>query len=501
MRDLLQCGNPLSNLENEVRMMKYQIEAQPFGAYDVVVCGGGTAGCFAAIAAAREGAKTLLIERSFTVGGMLTVGEAGITKFSEHCRDVDVYKREVLDELGRSPERVQVVRGLAHEYVKRMIDSGMALGTHGEAGSYVFTDKAEAQWVLMQMLAEADVEVLYDTRVVLVNKNGDSVTGVVVCNKNGFCEIGARVVVDATGDADVAALAGAPFVVGATEEEVAAGFAKKTGEMQSFGTMYRIRNLDFARLFDYLQKNPDRFVTHQFGVMSLENVIESYQRGEMCVFRINLKEHSPDRGGGNVQVYNLPERDEAILLGPCCADAKNANGLDSRKVSIAQYNLQRGTRILTGVLKEHVPGFENVRITYIPDVGVRETRHIVGEYRLSVIDVLSGKDFEDSVACGGHPLDIHPLPKEVENVDLNHWRFHIPYRVMLPLNVENLLVAGRPISASRGASGATRPTAQCMALGEAAGVAAAMAVKENKTPKTIDVQALRARLLENGAIV
>ncbi|MBQ9805101.1 MAG: FAD-dependent oxidoreductase [Clostridia bacterium] len=483
--------------------MKYQIEAKPYGSYDVVVCGGGTAGCFAAIAAAREGAKTLLVERTFTVGGMLTVGEAGITKFSEHCRDVDKYKNEVLDELGRSPEKVQVVRGLSHEYVKRMIDGGTALGTHGEAGSYVFTDKAEAQWVLMQMLKESGVEVLYDTRVVLVNKKEDTVTGVVVCNKEGFCEIGARVVIDATGDADVAALAGVPFYAGATEEEVAAGFAAFAGEMQHFGTMYRVRNVDYARLFDYLKVNPERYHQHEFGVMSYENARENYEAGEMCVFRIRLGEYNSFPGSlGLVQVYNLPEKDEAILLGPGCGTGSDdSNGLDARILSNAQYTLQNGARRLTEILRAWIPGFENVRITYIPDVGVRETRHIAGEYRLTVIDVLSGKDFEDSIACGGHPLDIHPLPKEVENVDLNHWRFHIPYRVMLPLNVENLLVAGRPISAERGASGATRPTAQCMALGEAAGVAAAMAVKEHKTPKTIDVQALRARLVENGAII
>ena len=118
-----------------------------------------------------------------------------------------------------------------------------------------------------------------------------------------------------------------------------------------------------------------------------------------------------------------------------------------------------------------------------------------------MVDVLSGKDFEDSIACGGHPIDVGAIPEEVENTDYNHWRFHIPYRIMLPKNVESLLITGRCVSASRGAWGAIRPTAQCMAMGEAAGVAAAMAVKENKTPKTIDVQALRARLLENGAIV
>lgn len=485
--------------------MRYEIEAKPFGSYDVVVCGGGTAGCFAAIAAARQGVKTLLVERSFTVGGMLTVGEAGITKFTEHCKDVNMYKNEVLDVLATEPKNVQVVGGIAHEYVKRMIDSGTAIGTHGEAGSYVFTDKAEAQWTLIQMLDEAGVEVLYDTRAVLVKKDGINVTGVVVTNKEGFCEIDARVVIDATGDGDVCALAGADFNNGATEQEVKDGFGRYVGETQSFGTMYRVKDVDFERLFDFFDQNPQCFVVHQFGVMSLEDVKKSYKCGQMCVFRIHHLGCCSDNSWDNIQIYNLPEKGGAIILGRACnyADATEHSGLNARAVSRGQNSLQNGARVLTKALKDHIPGFENVQITYVPDVGVRETRHIVGEYMLSVADVMTGRDFPDSIACGGHPLDINPLPPELhpEKFNFNHWRFHIPYRIMLPKDVENLMVTGRCVSASRGASGAIRPTAQCMAMGEAAGVAAAMAVKKNITPKTVDVTELREMLKKNGCIL
>ena len=479
--------------------MKYTIEAKPYGSYDVVICGGGTAGVCAAIASAREGAKTLLIERSFTVGGMLTVGDAGITKFSEHCKDVDKYKSEVLDVLGTEPKRVQVVGGIAHEFVLRMIKDGNALGTHGEAGSYIFTDKAAAQLTLIEMLDEAGVEVLYDTRVCLVNKDGENIKSVVVLNKEGFCEIDAKQFIDTTGDADVAALSGVPCNVGATEEDVAGGCGKRVGEMMNYGSMFRVRNVDFGKLFEFLESHPERYHQHEFGVMSLENAKQSYQNGEMCVFRIRLGEWSPDPKYDLVQIYNLPEKDEAILLGPGCG-LGGSNGLDARNLSRAQHTLQKGIYSLTEHIKSF-PGFENTVVTYIPDVGVRETRHIVGEYTANLIDVLSGKDFEDSVACGGHPIDIHPIPKEIENADLNHWRFHIPYRVMLPTNVSNLLVAGRCVSATRIASGAIRPTAQCMALGEAAGTAAAMAAKGGTSAKSVDVQALRKKLTENGAII
>lgn len=225
--------------------MNFQIEAKEYGKYDVLVCGAGTAGVFAAIAAARQGAKTLLIERSFAVGGMLTIGDGGITKFTEHCKDVDVYKKEVLDVLATEPRKVQVVGGIPLEYVERMIKAGTAMGTSGTAGSYVFTDKCEAQAVLMDMLEEAGVEVLYDTRVCMVQKEGDSITGVVVCNKDGFSSILASRVIDTTGDADVAAWAGVPYNKGANEADVEEGAATKVGQMMHFGTMYRVRNLDF----------------------------------------------------------------------------------------------------------------------------------------------------------------------------------------------------------------------------------------------------------------
>ncbi len=481
--------------------MTYQIEAKPFGDYDVVVCGGGTAGCFAAIAAARQGAKTLLIERGFAVGGMLTVGEAGITKFTEHCKDPQRYKDEVVDTLATDPKAVQVVGGIAHEYVMKLIRNGQAVGSHGEAGSYVFTERAAAQLVLIELLEDAGVEILYDTRVCLAEKDGDKVVAVVVCNKEGFCRIAAKQFVDATGDGDVAALSGVPFNKGATEEEVAAGYARKVGDVLAPGVMFRVRGVDFEKLFAYFEKRPESFYVQEFGVMSFDDVRESYRRGDMCVFRIRLLEYSPTSPNGLMQVYNLPQKDEAILLGPLCSTGElEEDGLDARRLSAAQNFLQKGVYQLMSCVQA-LPGFENAVVTYIPDVGVRETRHIIGEYMLSVTDVLSGKDFDDSIACGGHPLDVKPLPPEVEHIDYNHWRFHIPYRIMLPKNADNLLVTGRCVSASRPASGAIRPTAQCMAMGEAAGVAAAMAAQSGVSAKQVDVAKLRAALIESGAIV
>ncbi len=476
--------------------MNYNIKTKDYGEYDVVVCGGGTAGVCAAIAAAREGANTLLVERSFAVGGMLTIGNGGITKFTEHCKDVDKYKKEVLDILSTDAKSVQVVGGIAEEFVSRMIKNNTAVGTHGNAGSYVFTDRIEAQWTLMQMLEADGVKVLYDTRVCDVIKDGSDITGVIVLNKEGFLKISAGCVIDATGDADVAYFAGAPLHKGASQEDVAEGGAERVGQLQQMGTMYRVRNVDFDKLFGFLKEHSDRFYQHEFGVMSLDNVIQSYKNGEMCVFRVLV---STPHGLSPVQVYNQPQKDEAILLG-MASEIYDSDGCNAQDLSIAQYKIHEGVRTINRWLKE-IPGLDNVIPLFIPDVGVRETRHIEGEYVLTAMDVLSGKDFHDSIGCGGHPVDIHPLPPEIENMDFNHWRFHIPYRIMLPQEIDNLLVAGRCVSATRVAVGAIRPTAQCMVMGEAAGTAAALAVSKRVKCRNIDVCELRSVLLKNGAVL
>ena len=476
--------------------MEYNIVAKAGGKYDVIVCGGGTAGVAAAIAAARAGSKTLLLERTFTVGGMLTLGDAGITKFSEHCRDAQVYKAEVLDVLGTNPRSVQVAGGIPHEYVMRMMRQGGALGTRGDAGSYVFTDRYCAQWTLMDMLQEAGVEVLYDTSVCLARMEGNTIRGVVAHNKEGFVEFLADCVIDATGDADVAALAGVAFHKGVSETDLWEGCGNVLGQMMAFGTMFRVRGVDYSRLYDYLEAHPERFWQHEFGVMTLENARQSHENGEMSVMRVVVD--LPEGKTGLLQVYNMPARDEAVLLGPYCG--YEGDGLDGKSISRGQEALQRGVQKLMSVLKDY-PGFENARVMFVPDVGVRETRHIVGKYVMTGLDVVAGRDFADSIACGGHPVDVHPLPPEVEHMPMNHWRFHIPYRILVPETVENLLVAGRCVSATRMASGSLRTTVQCMATGEATGLAAAMSAAAGISPAAIDVAALQERLKRAGAIL
>lgn len=475
----------------------YSIEALIGEKYDVIVCGGGTAGCTAAIAAARTGARTLMIERSFAPGGMLTIGNAGITKYTVHYTEKEAYRDQVLRQLGEHPEKVQIAGGIAKEYSDRMMASGGALGTDGQAGSYVFTDRYEAQWTMMDMLEEAGVQVLYDSKVCRVSMDGNRITGVLVFNKSGFTEYPAGIVIDATGDADVAAMAGAEYVVGVTEEDMEEGCGTFLGQVLHDGSMFRVRGVDRKRLLNYLKENPERFIVHEFGVMMQDDVEDSEARGDMAVYRLWLD--LPDGRKVPMQVYNAPASDEVVLLP---GNQKILiDGLNAMEISEAQGRLWKIIRDTLDHVKKTVPGFENARMSFLPDIGIRETRRIVGDYRLTGKDLLDGVDFADSIGCGGHPVDIGPLREDILNHHYENWRFHMPYRIMLPKGIENLLVAGRSVSASRMASGSIRPTVQCMILGEAAGTAAALSVRDGVTCRQIDVRKLRKILIENGAVL
>ena len=490
--------------------MKYTIEAKQGKEYDVVVCGAGTAGVIAAIAAGRQGAKVLLVERSFHVGGMLTEGNAGITKFTlTYGRDIEKYRREVTDVLATDPRSVQVAGGIPHEFCMRMIESGGAAGTNGDCGAYVFTERYAAEIMLLDMLKEANVDILYDSKVCVVDMDGDTLKKVVVANKSGFVEYGAKCFIDSTGDADVAALSGVDFSLGANQRDVEeSGGKMKVGDLQSCGTMYRVDGVDFESLFEYFETHPG-FTWQACALMTFDEIKERYAKGEMCCFSVPITNSDPDTRERAprvlVQIYVDPSHKGAILLSEGRgkdSNTYNGDGTDAVSLSEGQTMLTYGARAVTEILRREYPaGFANARVIHVPDIGVRETRHIVGKYTITAMDVMTGGNFEDSIGCSSHHVDGPGMTEELRKLYRDKWMFHIPYRIMLPEKVKNLLVAGRAASATKTASGALRVTVSCMQMGEAAGVAAAMAAKENCSPDEIDVQAMRKILIDGGAIV
>jgi NADPH-dependent 2,4-dienoyl-CoA reductase/sulfur reductase-like enzyme len=247
---------------------------------DVVVAGAGTAGCVAAIAAARNGADVLLVERYGYLGGMMTSGNAGLTKYIVHEKNQADY-REIIEQLSSDPASVQVVGGIPMEITRRLIDSGGGIATNGHAGSYVFTSQADFKYLLLDMMEEAGVRLLLHSLIVDVEMDEESICGIVVESKSGRQIILGRTFIDATGDGDVGALAGAPCVVGVGPGDLAADSGTPLGTTHPMGIMFRMGNIDMERCFEYLYDHPEQFIPQPFALMGLREAYDSFKKGDM----------------------------------------------------------------------------------------------------------------------------------------------------------------------------------------------------------------------------
>ena len=465
------------------------VTAQVREGADVVVAGGGTAGVVAAIAAARTGAKTLLVERRHFLGGMMTGGNAGLTLYTVYDKRQSEY-RKIVARLATDPASVQIAGGVPLEIAERLLAMGAAVGTSGTAGSYVITSPVDFKCLLLDMMDESGVRVLLHSSVVDVIKEGDVVQGLTIENKSGRQILPAGIVVDGTGDADVAARAGAAFIVGVGPDDPCARAGKALGQMHDMGVIFRMGNVELDRLFAHLRSNPEEYITQSVALLGLEEVCANVRNGEMACFEF--------KGGGMCHHVYITPLPGVVTLGCPCV---KGSGVDVDDLTRGERELLRDVRQRVEKLRQ-VPGFERAFVLDMPEIGVRETRHVQGEYRLTVEDILERREFEDGIGRGAHPIDIGRLPEELRKAStIDHWYFNIPYRSLVPREVDNLLLAGRCISASHEASGCTRPTVQCMVTGQAAGTAAALCVADGINPRELDSGDLRRRLAADGVVL
>jgi ribulose 1,5-bisphosphate synthetase/thiazole synthase len=472
------------------QIYKSAVETEVIARADVLVAGGGTAGAVAAIAAARNGADVLLVERRGFLGGMMTGGNAGLTKYIVHEKSQAEY-RQVLAELERDPAAVQVIGGLPMEITRRLMDGGAGIGTHGAAGSYVFTSQSEFKYLLLEMMAEAGVRLMLHSLIVDAIVEEGTIRGVVVESKSGRQALLAQTAIDATGDGDVAARAGAPFVVGVAEGDLATQAGTPEGSMQAMGVMFRVGNVDMQRCFEYLLAHRDQSAPQPFALLGLDEAYEAFRRGDMMTINITGIGH-------RFQIYNTPLSGVFTF----CCPHYYGSGLSVEDLTAGEIAMMVEIRKRVSDMKAALPGFEEAVLLDCPEICVRETRHFRGKYVLDIEDILSQRKFADGIGRGCHPIDIQPIPDALKKYPLAHrWSFEIPYRCLLPKAVENLLLAGRCISNTHEASGCTRPTVQCMVTGEAAGTAAAMCVQQDVRPRDLDATRLRERLVAQGVVL
>ncbi len=469
-----------------------KINAEILEATDVIVAGGGTAGIMAALAAARNGAKVTLVERSACLGGMLTTGNAGITMYTKFSgRPEDRIKDQKT--LKHNPEDIQIIGGIVRELTERLLETGIGIGNEGTYGRYVFTSPEDFKRLLFQMMTEAGVKLKLHTWIVDVVREGCMIEGVVIESKSGRQVLPAKMFIDATGDGDVAARAGVPYTVGVTEQDICATQAN-LGKMQHAGVMFRVGNVDMKRVFAYLEENPQYYIAQPYAQFTLAEAKECFLKNEMATINI-LTDGIPAR----FQVYNLPTPGVVTLCCPMVKDIDGCNADSITRAEIIMANMLE--RWMEGV--KQIPGFEQSFLLQVPEMGIRETRHITGDHILNMMDIYEQRDFEDCIGYGSHPVDTRPRPEWLEDPATSYparWYFQIPFRSLTAKGVDNLLTAGRCISATHEAYGCIRPTVQCMITGEAAGTAVAMCIEQGKSIRMFDTKHLRKKLIEQGII-
>ena len=470
------------------------VETPIVDAAEVLVAGGGTAGCLAALAAARQGASVLLVERYGYLGGMMTAGNAGLTMFMKFSGARDEHDRDQ-HALADNPEEVQIAGGITREVADRLLSTGAGLGTSGRAGSYVFTSSEDFKRLLFEMMAEAGVRLRLHSGVVDVLRDGDSVQGLVLESKSGRQAVLGQQVVDATGDGDVCVRAGVPCHLGVTPDDLTARDGTATvGQMHPMGVMFKAGGVDLQQTFDWLTEHPDRFAMQPFARLTLGQAKERFERGEMSTFVINTQGIPP-----HLQVYSLPTQGVVTLCCPSC----QGDGTDVEDLTRAEAAMA-GTvgEWLAGI--RDLPGFERAFLLDCPVIGVRETRHVQGDHVLTIEEIYHQVAFADRIGRGSHPVDTRPRPAWLNDPETAYpprWYFHIPFGSLRARGLDNLLVAGRCVSATHEASGCIRPTVQCMITGEAAGTAAALCARAGLDTRSLPIEQLQSALEGQGVLL
>lgn len=448
--------------------------------FDVIVCGGGPSGSMAAIAAAREGSKVLLVEQYAFLGGSLTaMGVGPMMTFHNNVGE-------------------QVVKGYPDELIERLKAKGASPGHIQDVITYCSTvtpfDSEYLKIELEDMITEAGGKILYHTMLVDVIKENDKIKSILVANKNGLVKYEANFFIDSTGDGDLAEKAGVSFKMGRNMD----------GLMQPLTMNLKVANVDRDKVINYAKKHPDRCY-FDYGVKEGLSRLEKSPRISLKAYIPELKEA---RKNGDISVPR-----EFVLLFETgtlgvfilnMSRIQGLNGAEPNELSKAEMIGRKQCVEIYNFLRKYCEGFENcIRMDTSAQVGVRETRRIEGNYTITEKDIINGYIPEDTIALGGYPIDIHS-PDKVETNSVFFKKgtiYGIPLRSLVPRAYSNLLINGRCIDSTHEALAAIRVTPQLMAVGQGAGTVAHICVKENKSPMEIDFKKVKSKLEEKGAFL
>jgi len=450
-----------------------------YGEYDIVVVGGGMAGCGAALSAARAGKKTILVETTSGLGGLATMGLVNIP--------------------------LDFASGVGKDFFKRMDAQNGMLGKH--------SDPEVHKRVLDEMMADYGSDLLLVTPLIDAVVEGDYVKGIIVYTKEGHQVIYGKQFIDASGDSDLMFYAGGETVTG------------RPGDHMSMGCSmdFVISGVDWNKW-----KNSDIWKNDPNWLKPLAKAINEGRLPDIDNHR-NWTTHLPGRPMDT-------DKDEVCL---CICHSRNCYPTNSKDLTRMYLEGRQQCQIIHQWVKETMPGFENSWLSYTaPLLGVRESRRIVGEYVFTGMDIAYARSFDDVIAVSQHGFDLHgfeasgnmkwfkgklpdgqdayicnrggwgsQFPPEdglprVNMKDLipdpNMFWYEIPFRSLVPVRINNVLAAGRNISTDIPGQSGIRLVMCCMAQGEAAGAAAAQAIDTGKAPRDIDVAQLQRTLVGYG---
>lgn len=441
---------------------------------DVLVAGGGTAGVIAGLAASRNGAQTLIVERQRCLGGQFTGGNQGAL-------------------VGSSDKEKVIVKGIAWELKELLKERNAIDEIDPNTDVYYLYDTEIAKVVLGEMTNDQpNLNAYLNTSIVDVIMEGDRVAGLLVESQMQQIEIRAKAVIDCTGDAAVAARAQAPYEI------------RPKKDIQPMTLMGKMAGVDIERVKQYYRETPPK---HDYAVPDAWRDYKTFPGFTHYgladeLENVELPSHLEYLRNWLAYFTTTPNPGEITIN---CSGAIRAHSIEAFEAR-TQQELVSQTRLndVANMLRLYVPGFEKAYLTNIASfLGIRESRRIVGDYKLTLDDFKNARQFDDNIGQAAMPAGVHTpdgVTMTVHNLEPGK-SVGIPYRCLLPQTKEGLLVAGRCVSYEPEVANCIRDMAQCMAMGEAAGTGAAIATRHGTTPRNVDIKMLQETLRSQNAII
>jgi len=440
---------------------------------DVLVVGGGPAGIGAAVGAAQAGARVVLAERYGFLGGNATAALVMPLMSFHTQRHVPEHKgATTLLPTDHGPGE-PVIAGVLKRLLEKLVAAGGAIPPSLATGYVVPFDPEWLKLMALELLDEAGVQFLFHAFCSGVLETNGTISGAVFETKSGPLVVKAKAVIDCTGDGDLAVQAGAPFEIGRAD-----------GLVQPMTLMFRMAEFERAAFDAYVRENPGEWR----GV-----------HGLWALVRRATQEGKLDLPREDMLFFATPHEREVSVNS---TRVTRVLGTDVWDLSYAEWASRRQMRQIAAFLRHYVPGFERSYVMQSGvNVGVRETRRILGDYQLTAEDVLGARKFDDAIARGSYPVDIHnptgsgTLLKRLPPGEA----YDIPLRALMPRDVQGLLVAGRCLSGTHEAHSSYRVMPIVMATGQAAGVCAALAARRGILPRLVEFSRVQEELRRQGA--